>query len=181
MSSPLPLAKAIKPHYRKQGFILRGIKWGWRLSPHRFCFLWKKKSRSAWDTVARVPVAVTLPSLLWSRRDSRCKLFSRAGTGDPGLEEANRVHSRGSRQDFVVAWDRSCGAFCGAREAKPSAGPLGRGPCDLGRGYQDAVVIPWALRGQPIAAFTLNFSLLAVEIFQDFRRSFLWCFLSFLL
>lgn len=66
-------------------------------------------------------------------------------------------------------------------EAKPSAGPLGRGPCDLGRGYQDAVVIPWALRGQPIAAFTLNFSLLAVEIFQDFRRSFLWCFLSFLL
>lgn len=60
-------------------------------------------------------------------------------------------------------------------------GALGRGPCDLGRGFPDAVVMPWALRGQPIAAFTLSFSLLAVEIFQDFLRSFLWCFLSFLL
>lgn len=65
----------------------------------------EKKSRRAWDTVARAPVAMTLPSLLWSRRNSRCKLFSRAGTGDPGPEEANRVHSGGSRQDFVVAWD----------------------------------------------------------------------------
>lgn len=56
--------------------------------------------------------------------------------------------------------------------------------CDLG----SAVVLPWTLRGQPsppamllTAAFTLKFSLLAVEIFQDFRRGFLWCFLSFLL
>lgn len=31
------------------------------------------------------------------------------------------------------------------------------------------------------AAFTLLASLLAMEIFQDFRRGFLWCFLSFLL
>ena len=73
------------------------------------------------------------------------------------------------------------GPFCGAHEARPSVGALGRGLCDLGRGFPDAVVMPWALRGQPIAAFTLSFSLLAVEIFQDFRRSFLWCFLSFLL
>ena len=50
-------------------------------------------------------MAVTLPSLLWSRRDSRCKLFSRAGTGDPGLEEAARVHSGGSQRDFAMAWD----------------------------------------------------------------------------
>ena len=73
------------------------------------------------------------------------------------------------------------GPFCGAHEARPSVAALGRGPCDLGRDFPDAVVMPWALRGQPIAAFTLSFSLLAVEIFQDFRRSFLWCFLSFLL
>lgn len=65
-------------------------------------------------------------------------------------------------------------------QARPSVGALGRGPCDKWaprcRGHASG-----PLRGQPIAAFTLSFSLLAVEIFQDFLRSFLWCFLSFLL
>ena len=39
------------------------------------------------------------------------------------------------------------GPFCGAHEARPSVAALGRGPCDLGRDFPDAVVMPWALRG----------------------------------
>lgn len=61
-----------------------------------------------------------------------------------------------------MTWARAPGVLCGHglySERPPSGPPVS------------------TLR----AAFTLKFSLLAVEIFQDFRRGFLWCFLSFLL
>lgn len=47
----------IKPSYQRQGFILRGVKWG-----PRGLASFEEKS-GAWDVVARAPVAVTFTSL----------------------------------------------------------------------------------------------------------------------
>lgn len=80
------------------------------------------------------------------------------------------------------------GALCGARGARGHLLELLRGGLVTWGGAARALwscPVLWeaslALVSTLRAAFTLKCSLLAVEIYQDFRRGFLWGFLSFLL
>lgn len=53
--------------------------------------------------VSKEPQALTSTSLPQSRRDSKCKLFSRGGTDDPGLLQY--MDSGGEPEGLNVAWD----------------------------------------------------------------------------